>query len=110
MITLAEYEVVLRDGCYVAFAKQRPTCPTCGSFLMVRDSRKRLAKDSSGQIYIFRLRRLFCRSCNQLHLEIPDCLRPNKHYFSATIEGVKDGSIEYCSADNKTLYRWKKGK
>ena len=74
---------------------------------MVRDTRKRLVKDSSGKEYPFKLRRLYCPVCGQIHLEIPDCIEPNKHYFKATIAGVRSGEIECCAADNKTIYLWK---
>ncbi|MGN0180198.1 MAG: DUF6431 domain-containing protein [Monoglobaceae bacterium] len=89
-------------------AKCKPVCPDCGGSVAVRDSRKRIVKDSSGKEYPFKLRRLYCPICRQTHLEIPDCIEPNKHYFKATIEGVRSGEIEYCAADDSTIRRWRK--
>jgi len=75
-----------------------------------RDSRKRHIKDGEGNIYVFSLRRFKCPVCGQIHLEIPDCIEPQKHYFKITIEKVISGEINYCTADNKTIYRWKNKK
>lgn len=77
--------------------------------MMVRDSRKRTVKDAEGNIYVFSLRRLKCSCCGSVHLELPDCIEPNKHYFKETIAGVRSGKIEYCAADSKTIYLWMKG-
>ncbi len=110
MIFLTEYTILLHNGCYYAVAAKHPACPICGSELTVRDSRKRKAKDASGKEYIFKLRRLLCIHCAQIHLEVPDCLQPNKHYFRDTISAVINDSIEYCAADDSTIRRWRKGK
>ena len=86
---------------------EKHACPICGNKLYVRDSKKRIVKDGSSKEYIFSLRRLFCRSCKNLHTEIPDCIYPYKHYFQTTIDSVIDGNCNYFSGDNKTIYRWK---
>ena len=83
-------------------------CPHCYSPLKVRDSRKRQVKDSSGTEYIFQLRRLYCPICKQIHLEIPDSIEPQKHYFKSTIENTLSNKINYCTADNSTIRRWQK--
>lgn len=83
-------------------------CPHCYSPLKIRDSRKRKVKDSSGAEYIFQLRRLYCPICKQIHLEIPDCIEPQKHYFKPTIENTLSNKINYCTADNSTIRRWQK--
>lgn len=84
-----------------------PVCPCCDSALKVRDSKRRMVRDSSGNKYIFALRRLYCTHCNLLHTEIPDCIEPYKRYFVLTMEAVKDGTIDYCAADSKTIAAWK---
>lgn len=76
--------------------------------MTVRDSRKRLVKDSAGKIYNFSLRRLKCPKCGSIHLELPDFIEPNKHYSKLTIERAVNEEIDYCSADNSTIARWKK--
>ena len=76
--------------------------------MKVRDSRKRKAKNAEGKIYVFSLRRLKCPNCNSIHLELPDCIEPNKHYFKLTIENTLSNNIDYCAADNSTIRRWRK--
>lgn len=76
--------------------------------MTVRDSRKRLVKDSAGKIYNFSLRRLKCPKCGSIHLELPDCIEPNKHYFKLTIENTLLNDIDFCVADDSTIRRWRK--
>jgi len=76
--------------------------------MRVRDSRKRLVKDSEGNRYTFTLRRLQCLKCGQVHTEIPDFIEKYKHYSKPTIEKVISGSDDTFSGDNKTIYRWRK--
>jgi hypothetical protein len=55
------------------------------------------------------LRRLRCEDCKELHTELPDIIQPYKHYDSAAIQSVLDGSedSDTCVADNSTIHRWK---
>lgn len=76
--------------------------------MTVRDSRKRLVKDSAGKIYNFSLHRLKCPKCGSIHLELPDCIEPNKHYFKLTIENTLLNDIDFCVADDSTIRRWRK--
>ena len=87
-----------------------PLCPSCNSAVKVRDSRKRKIKDAYGNVYVFRLRRLQCVNCGQVHTEVPDFIEKFKHFSKTTIDNNINGKIENVVADNKTLYRWKKGK
>ncbi len=57
---------------------------------------------------MFALRRLYCPQCKLLHTELPDFMIPNKHYTKAVIDGVRNNSIDYCAADDRTISRWKK--
>lgn len=85
-----------------------PHCPSCNALMTDRDRRKRAVKDSEGQTYIFSLRRLQCPECAQIHLELPDFIKPYKRYDKATIEAVISGNCDCCAADNSTIRRWKK--
>jgi len=87
--------------------KDIPLCPVCNAPTRARDSRKRLVKDSAGSLYTFRLRRLKCLKCGSVHLELPDCIQPQKHYFRLTIEKAKEDK-KICAADDSTIRRWKK--
>jgi len=85
-----------------------PLCPSCNVPYKPRDSRKRLVKDSEGKQYTFQLRRLKCPLCGHMGIEIPDIIEPEKHYFKLTIQATIEGKIDYCSADDSTIRRWKK--
>ena len=76
----------------------------------MRDSRKRKVKDAEGNTYVFHLRRLKCEKCGQVHTEIPDFIIQFKHYSKIAIEDYLNGKSDTIAADNKTLYRWRKGK
>lgn len=76
--------------------------------MSVRDSRKRIVKDATGQEYVFNLRRLICPQCYKLHIEIPDFMLPNKHYSKHTIKSVLNGTCDYFAGDDRTITRWKK--
>lgn len=59
------------------------------------------------------LRRLYCKHCKKLHLELPDCLVPRKHYALEVIENVvddvstpEDETTETYPVE-KTMARWK---
>lgn len=87
-----------------------PVCPDCGGSVSVRDSRRRTVIDLNGQPHIFQLRRLQCAVCGHIHLEIPDCIQPQKHYGREAIRATVSGECDCCAADNSTIYRWKHGK
>ncbi len=60
------------------------------------------------------LRRLCCKRCGRLHLELPDLLVPQKHYAAEVIENVVDevsteedeSTEDYPCQD--TMHRWKR--
>ena len=78
--------------------------------MTVRDSKRRTAITETGDRIAFNLRRLYCPRCKKLHLEIPDCLVPHKHYFRLVIDGVTSGLIDYAAIDDSTIRRWKSDK
>ena len=87
--------------------KDIPLCPVCNAPTKARDSRKRLVKDSAGSLYPFQLRRLQCLKCGLIHIELPDCIEPQKHYFKLTIARAIENN-NTCAADDSTIRRWKK--
>lgn len=74
--------------------------------MKVRDSRKRTVLDESGEKYVFRLRRFFCDTCKNIHLELPDCVVPRKRYSKDAINMVVSGKCDYYIMDQSTIYRW----
>jgi len=84
-------------------------CPLCNGWLIYRDRRLRYLKNLLGEESCYSLRRLYCAVCERLHTEIPNIIQPYKHYDSATIQSVLDGSeeAEACAADDSTIRRWK---
>jgi len=88
-------------------SKEESRCPICNGSVTVRDSRDRKVIDDSGEQKLYRLRRLKCRSCNKLHIELPDFMVPYKHYEAAVIEAALDETTDSCPADDSTIQRWK---
>ena len=72
--------------------------------------RLRGLKSLFGETRRFLLRRFRCRTCKATHTEIPDIIQPYKHYDSAAIQSILDGSEipVGCAADESTIRRWKK--
>lgn len=110
MLIVKRYrEEVRPDGLRVIYNLDCPVCPDCGGFLTGYDHRRRSVMDGSGNRSVYLLRRLYCRECGKLHLEIPAAMKPQKHYNAQLIEETISGSVDYCPADNSTIRRWKKG-
>ena len=61
--------------------------------LKYRDTRRRIMKKEGGVVVFLLLRRLYCRKCRRLHIELPACLSPYKQYDVEVIEGVVDGMM-----------------
>ena len=108
MIILENYEVLIKNGAYYIKAKESRSCPRCGGNMYVRDSKCRQVISATGEEIIFRLRRLKCRKCKTIHLELPDLLIPYKHYSRDAIEKALSGALTHCPAENSTIYRWAK--
>lgn len=88
---------------------ESPICPDCGGDLSGYDTRRRHAIDSAGRSRWYLCRRLRCRSCGKLHVELPDFMEPRRHYEAGVIEEVRAGDPEQtCPADDSTIRRWKK--
>lgn len=108
MIILHHYRISCKDNIYRVISKEPRICPDCGGPMIVRDSKRRQVIVSNGEIQTYLLRRLKCKKCSHLHLELPDLLVPHKHYSRATIEQALGGSVSLCSAEASTIYRWSK--
>ena len=85
-----------------------PLCPDCGSLCSGYDTRSRRVIGDDGQTTIYRLRRVRCPVCDVLHIELPDFMRPRKHYAAAVIDNAVAGDGGDCSAENTTIWRWRK--
>ena len=96
----------IKKNYYAVICEEENLCPDCNQKMKVRDSRKRTVMDESGEKYEFRLRRFKCDTCNNIHLELPDCLIPYKRYSKHTIDIVLNGECDYYSIDQSTVYRW----
>ena len=112
MISVSSYKHKYNKetGVYEIISGECQPCPLCNGNLYYRNSRERKVKTLIGVVLWFLLRRLLCEGCGKLHTELPDIIQPYKHYDSATIQSILDGSedAEDCVADNSTMYRWKK--
>ena len=110
MIIVTRYVVEPAEppGTYRVRALAAPFCPVCGSLCSGYDSRPRRAVGDDGIVTIYRLRRVRCPSCGALHVELPDFMRPGKHYAAAVIDGVLSGHGECCPAEGSTMWRWRR--
>ncbi|WP_423719515.1 DUF6431 domain-containing protein [Anaerotruncus rubiinfantis] len=96
-------------GAYRIRGRRPPVCPDCGRIMSVYDTRRRHAISATGAPRWFLLRRLLCPGCGKLHIELPDFLRPRKHYDSQVIDDTVAGRLDCCPADDSTIRRWRSG-
>lgn len=108
MIILENYQILCKDTLYYVVTEESRKCPECGGSMKVRDSKNRKLIMEDESVHVFKLRRLQCKTCGTLHLEIPNCMLPNKHYCAALIRETIEGTRMDCPADNATIYRWRK--
>ena len=89
-----------------------PACPCCDEPMNYRDSRKRIRRKEGGYAEHLMVRRLQCPKCRKLHVELPDCLVPHKHYDTEVISGVIEGIVTADDLDSEdrpcamTMHRW----
>jgi hypothetical protein len=107
---IARRYVIERDegGGYRVRGLDAPLCPSCGSLCSGYDTRSRRLVGGDGSVTVYRLRRVRCPLCNALHLELPDFMRPRKHYAEEVISGVLEGGGEDCPAEGTTMWRWRR--
>lgn len=109
MLIIRRYQIeTTADNLKQVHSQETPLCPVCGYLMSGYDKRRRCVIRADGQKEIYLLRRLHCPCCNRLHLEIPDCIEPQKHYAADIIADTTAGVINYCPADDSTIRRWKK--
>ncbi len=109
MLIATHFREELRpDGVRLIHNLDWPVCPDCGEALSGYDRRRRTVRDDKGEVSVYLLRRLYCRQCGCLHLELPDTMHPQKHYTAQLIAQTVAGSIDFCPADNSTIRRWRK--
>lgn len=84
-------------------------CPVCRGTLGVIGSRNRIWKQTNGERYDLRIRRMRCERCQTIHHELPDFLIPYKHYDAPSIETVvhqKEHVMPVVGAETSTIARW----
>lgn len=91
-------------------SQETPLCPVCGYLMSGYDKRRRSVIRDDGQKEIYLLRRLRCPRCQSLHLEIPDCIEPQKHYAAQLIADAAAGLTMCCPAEKSTIRRWRKNR
>ena len=83
-------------------------CPICGGRLYHYDSRERSVRIDEEKYYHFLLRRLRCKDCSKLHLELPDFLLPRQRCFKSVIKRAVSGEPVAIVKDPRTPDRWKR--
>jgi hypothetical protein len=97
---------------FLVVSDEDAVCPVCGVKLAYRDRRVRIYQQPGGRKDHLIIRRLRCPKCGGYHCELPDCIAPEKHYASKTIEDVLDGSATSDDLDTEdypcehTMDRW----
>ena len=106
MILVENYNLSKDENGRIAIKHPPPAkCPQCGKWMWSDGCKERRAKNSRGEAEVYRLRRLRCKRCGKVHIEIPTCIIPYKRYNAESIENP-----DVCSADESTIRRWGKGK
>jgi len=96
------------DNVKVICSQEPPLCPACNFLMSGYDKRLRFVIRDDGEKETYLLRRFRCPRCKSIHLQIPDCIEPQKHYAAKIICNTISGAADYCPADNSTIRRWKK--
>lgn len=107
MIVVDHYIRYSLHGCIRIQSTEVCTCPACQGSLRVRDSKLRRVINQAGEIEVYRLRRYKCQSCGQLHVELPSCIVPYKHYAADVIGAELYHVRDDCPAEDSTMLRWR---
>ena len=81
-------------------------CPKCGGVLKTKDYRERQGWTKYGDKLYYLLRRLHCKECGAIHIELPYFLLPYKRYNTEAIECVLNREDSDCVASIRTKKRW----
>ena len=107
MIHITNYQIRKKNNAFVIVPEEPIYCE-CGSKVLKRGSKERYLINNDGVRNRFILKRVYCPTCNKLHMVMPDFIEPHKQYNKNVIDGVRNGTNDCSAADNATLYRWKK--
>ncbi len=101
---------------FVIVEEDPPPCPICKGKLKYRDRRIRVRKkegeEQEKDLLLIPRYRCQNRDCNHMHIGLPDCLVPHKHYDAEEISGVWDGMVTEDDLDSEkhpcaaTMRRW----
>lgn len=109
MLIVKRYRVeTIADNIKLVYSQETPLCPVCNFLMSGYDKRRRSVIRDDGEREIYLLRRFRCPQCKSIHLQIPDCIEPQKHYAAEIISNTITGAADCCPADNSTIRRWKK--
>ena len=94
------------DGLIYIISEEVHSCPKCGGQLNNKDYRERQGWTKYGDKHHYLLRRLQCKECGAIHIELPYFLLPYKRYNAEAIESVLNGKDSDCVASIRTKKRW----
>lgn len=94
------------DGLIYIISEEVHCCPKCGGQLKNKDYRERQGWTKYGDKPQYLLRRLQCKECGAIHIELPYFLLPYKRYNAEAIESVLKGEDSDCVASIRTKKRW----
>ena len=107
MVIIHQFEEKSReDGEIYIIGKEDNRCPKCRGQLNVKDSRERQGWSKYGEKRHYLLRRLQCKECGAIHIELPDILLPYKRYNAEAIICVLNREDVDCVASVRTKKRW----
>ncbi|MFZ3373134.1 MAG: DUF6431 domain-containing protein [Desulfitobacteriaceae bacterium] len=81
---------------------EKLTCPVCGGELICISSCNRKGMRDNDQINVYRLRKLRCKQCQKIHLELPYFLIPRKRYEADIYQLILEGKDDGISCDDYT--------
>lgn len=105
---LREFKVIRGSKFCVIRGIETIPCPICGGRLYHYDSRSRSVRVDEEKQYQFLLRRLRCKNCHKLHLELPSFLLPGQRCFKVVIEQALNSRPVPVVKDPRTPARWRK--
>lgn len=107
MVIITHFRKISReDGLIYIISEEVHKCPKCDNKLKVKDYRERQGWTKYGDKRRYLLRRLQCKSCGAIHIELPDILLPYKRYNTEAVESVLNGNDSDCVASITTMKLW----
>ena len=109
MVIIHQFEEKRReDGLKYIISLEENRCPKCSGHMKVKDYRERQGWTKYGDKPHYLLRRLQCKECGAIHIELPYFLYPYKRYNAEAIKSVLNGKDSDCAASIRTKKRWLK--